>query len=268
MKRTLFAILVTMSLWGCSQAAVDDRIVLTEHQTVVLRGPVTANSVAKVQADILAKNAILGGSSKPIYLFIDSPGGSIVAGQSLIELVKGLDRPVHTVAGFAASMGYQMVEALGTRYVMESTSLMSHRAAISGLSGQVPGEANTRLANILQLVRELELSTSKRLGITLDEYQKLIHDELWLTGAQAVAMGHADKLVRVSCAKDLTGEVEQTVETMFGPIDVTFHKCPLIRAPLKIKMRRSLANNAELSFKAEQEILRIINNRTAIQLSL
>ena len=74
-------------------------------------------------------------SGYPIYLFLNTPGGSIQAGLELIEGLNGINRPIHTVTLFAASMGWQLVQHLGTRYVLKYGVLMSHKAR-----GQFSGE--------------------------------------------------------------------------------------------------------------------------------
>jgi ATP-dependent protease ClpP protease subunit len=51
-------------------------------------------------------------SNEPIYLFLNTPGGSIQTGLEIIESLKGLDRPVSTVTLFAASMGFQIAQNL------------------------------------------------------------------------------------------------------------------------------------------------------------
>lgn len=235
-------------------------IILSESTTVVLRGPVTAASVTEVSLRILELHKTLP-KKKAIILFLDTPGGSISAGNQLIELVEGLPRKVVTVTSFAASMGYQIVQAFSTRYILESGVLMSHRASIGGLSGQVPGEANTRLQWISETVEEMERKTSKRLNMSLNEYKESIRDELWLTGGKAVAVKHADKVVKARCDGTLLGTTESTINTMFGPVEVTLHKCPLISGPVKVKMSEEITKNPFV-FKAVQKELESFFSRS------
>jgi len=192
--------------------------------------------------------------NKAIILYLDTPGGSIAAGNQLIELVEGLPRKVVTVTSFAASMGYQIVQAFHTRYILESGVLMSHRASIGGLSGQVPGEANSRLKWISETVEEMEKKTSKRLNMSLKDYKEAIRDELWLTGNIAVSTRHADKVVKARCDKSLEGTVESSVNTMFGPVTVEMHKCPLISGPVKIKMDDFIRSNPFIYRRVKEEL--------------
>lgn len=226
--------LVAMLMFGTNSEAGNPVITLSAKTTVVIRGPISDESVAKASVEVLTLNTSLP-KGKAIILFLDTPGGSISAGNSFIELVTGLGRPVVTVTAFAASMGYQIAQALSTRYILESGTLMSHRAAIGGLSGQVPGEANSRLKWITTIVEEMETKTSRRVGLSLAEYKELIRDELWLTGNEATSTGHADKVVRAKCDSTLQGTSVQNFNTMFGPVQVTLHNCPLISGILAVK---------------------------------
>jgi len=250
MKNVLIALALILMLFVASESKAKTPVIeLDASTTVVLRGPVTDASAAKAGADILNLHAKLP-KGKAIILFLDTPGGSITAGNGLIEVIKGLPRKVVTVTAYAASMGYQIVQALSTRYILESGTLMSHRAAIGGLRGQVPGEANSRLKHISELVEEMEVSTSKRLNMSVKEYKELIRDELWLTGRISVATKHADKVVRARCNANLSGIVSESIDTMFGPVKVTMHRCPLISGPLKVDTGE---DSSEFTKKAIQD---------------
>jgi ATP-dependent Clp protease protease subunit len=206
-------------------------IILSSKNTVIMNKPFTDASVANVQQK-LAK--LSEKSKRPLYLVLDSPGGSISAGQSLIDFANALPNKVHTITLFAASMAYLTAQHLDRRYVISSARLMSHRARISGLGGQVPGEANSRLHHIGSIVQELLKSTAKRVGVSYNEYLGSIYDELWLTAQQSVERNHADEIVNVKCDKSLNGTYYDTVVTFFGEFRVTYSRCPLIRGPLKI----------------------------------
>ena len=134
-------------------------IILEKANTVVFRGEVTNRSVANAQFQIqqAARNLPKG---KPIYLVLDTPGGSVFAGLNLIDFVKGLDREVHTISLFAASMGFQFVQNFNKRYVAPNGVLMSHRAA-GGVKGQFDGELEQRYAMIKRIIDKLDTIASR-----------------------------------------------------------------------------------------------------------
>jgi ATP-dependent protease ClpP protease subunit len=208
-------------------------IQLTKDNTIVFRGVVDGATVSKAQSDLLALHLALP-KGKPIYLFLDTPGGSIESGMEFINFAKSLDREVKTITSFAASMGFVMAQQLGERLILPGGILMSHRATI-GLEGQIPGEFNTRSNFFLKLVTREEETVASRLEMSHEEYAKLIHDEYWTFGQSAVDENAADKVVQVTCSEDLlkTSHVE-TVRVFVFSVKVKFSDCPLIHSPLGI----------------------------------
>lgn len=214
-------------------------IKLTEKNTVNFNQPFRRGFIAVKKAEILMKHHSLP-FHKPIYIVLSTPGGSVYDGMSFISFINSLPRRFHTITNFAASMGYQTVQGVkGKRYILSHGRLMSHRGSVSGISGQVPGEAVTRLKSVLSTLREMSLMSSKRVGISVRKYNNLIQNELWLTAKQAVQLNHADEIVNAVCDRTLLATEVIDVRSFFGTMSVEFSKCPLIMAPLSIKVKRS-----------------------------
>lgn len=222
---------LVVALFALPALAKPKTIVLKSENTVVLRGAVSVDSVSTTIAAILKKDRELP-EGKPIYLVIDSPGGDIVAGLDLIQAVKAMDREVKTVSIFAASMGFMIVQNLGERIVTPNTLMMSHRAR-GGVSGNIPGEIDVSYKFWSKYVLEALDGTAKRLNMTKDELTRKHYDEWWIHGKTAPEEGVADTVVLVQCGDDMSGVQNSVVNTFFGPIKVTWSKCPLVRTPLK-----------------------------------
>jgi len=156
-------------------------------------------------------------------------------------------------------MGYHIFQSLDERLVFPSSSLMSHRVSIGGLAGQVPGEAVTRINDIIATSNEMDEKVAKRIGISTEAYQKLIYDELWLSGSSAVKLKHADRVAKIRCSNELlNGTQKSTVNTLFGPVEVTTSKCPLISGVLSFSFE-------SVKFRSEGEALQMVRKvkRTA-----
>jgi len=222
----------------CSTAiAKNDDITLTEDNFVSFNRQVSDEYTSKKTLEIIkkAKKGI------PLYLVLDTPGGSVSAGLAFIDAVKSLKVPVHTITIFAASMGYQMVQELGTRYITSSGTLMSHRGAVGGLSGQVPGELNSRLNHIQSILNGMSTRAAARVGMSKKAYDDAIVNELWVSGEEAVASKHADKLVSIQCEKSLTdGTYTEEMFTIFGKVTIVFSKCPLISSPISFSFGKEV----------------------------
>lgn len=235
-------------------------ITLNSSNSVVFNQPVREEYVAKKSLEIAFKSAKLS-ATQPIYLILETPGGSVMDGNHFIDFIKALKRPVHTIVIFAASMGYQITQELGTRYILPSGMLMSHRGAVSGLSGQVPGELNSRLGMLEVILDGMNERAAKRVGMSKEAYQSAIINELWVGGDHAVAKGHADFVASVRCDKSLDGTYIQEFATVFGPIEVEFSNCPMISGPVGFKLGGQAVVKGS---KAMLEITKILNNKKVV----
>lgn len=246
----LYGILLTIALgFGLYQTELfsksDDTVVLTADNHILFSGVVTDASVADAQIKLGQLSKKLG-KNDVIYLVIDSPGGSVSAGNLFIDFANSVPQTIKPICIFCASMGYHMFQSFEERLVYKSSTLMSHRAKLGGMSGQVPGELESRLNAIKDELNEMDSHVAKRVGLTLEAYQKLIYDELWLNGAKAVRTKHADRVAKIKCSDELTtGVKEEKIMTMFGPVDVVTSQCPLISGILDAKFIKYFRNTEE-----------------------
>lgn len=245
----LFTIGILLSTQLLSQSG--DVVVLTDKNTVHFNSAVNDMSVAQAQVKLgqISKNL---NKNEIIYLVIDSPGGSVSAGNLFIDFANSLPQKIKPICIFCASMGYHMFQSFDERLVFSSSTLMSHRASLGGMGGQVPGELESRLKWIKDELQQMDTKVAKRVGTSVSEYQKLIYDELWLNGSSAVATKHADRVAKIKCSDNLlTGVNTDIVNTMFGPVEVKTSKCPLISGILGFKFKRE-------SFRSETEVRNLI----------
>lgn len=244
------------------------KLKLGADNTLVFRGTVNKKTVSKLIQEAQDLHGKLP-RSEPLYLVLDTPGGSVKDGMHLIDALYGLNRPIHTVTLFAASMGFIIVQNMYTRYITASGTLMSHRAYISGLQGEIPGEAIVKMNYLIQLLSNIDMRVSKRLNMHVADYQRMIADEYWIDGENAVQDGIADIIVSPSCSEKLINETtDQTLTSFFGNIKVKWSKCPLITYPLEVDMSNVLEKlqspDPEERRKAEEIIEyvdKLINNK-------
>lgn len=243
MKEVLAMVLIVALVVGHlilnepAEGNAPNTITLSEKNTVVINRPISGESVRDAQIELMDHSPKLP-KSEPLYLFLNSPGGNISDGLALIETVKGLGREVSTVSMFSASMSFIISQYLGTRYVMESSELMSHRAVAGQLEGQIPGNLLSRTLNILAGITRIDQHVSERAGMTLTHYRDITRDELWMDGAAAVNNKFADKVINVNCDKSLRGPGKvEVMDLGFLQVAVLFDKCPLITTPLLVQLQ-------------------------------
>jgi ATP-dependent Clp protease protease subunit len=210
-------------------------LVLTSENTASLLGPVDDQSISEL---ILELNSISkeGKKEDPIFLVLNTPGGSVFAGLELMQYVNTLRRPVHVIANYAASMGFHILQNSPKRYVTKFATIMSHRAH-SGFRGDIPHQVNSRLNHIISLVTMMDDQVISRTGgkYTRESYMELIRDEYYAVGANAITDGFADEVVTLECDESLNTFKTITVNVAFFSMEAVVSKCPLITMPVAKK---------------------------------
>jgi ATP-dependent protease ClpP protease subunit len=219
-------------------------ITLEEGTAVTLRGPVTGSSVAKAMKALQAASR-RNSKDTHLQLVLDTPGGDIDAGNDLIDFAKALPQKVDTITLFAASMGFQIAQNLDTRYITRNGTLMSHRARVGGLGGQVKGELETRYRMIRRTVDQLDFVAATRMGMDTKAYETLVLNEYWVYGFDAVDAKAADEQVALRCGESMDGTEVVSFQTFFGDVKVTFSKCPLMKEPESIDFGNVMDSDRE-----------------------
>lgn len=210
-------------------------IKLTETNHVLFYGPVTQEMATRVQLEFTVADYALP-TPEILYFVINSPGGSLAAGAFLIDFMKSSSRSIKVICLECSSMGYNFFQAFGERIVYRSSSIMMHPSTIYNMSGEYPEQFKSRLSQVESLVNRFDNHNSKRLGISKTRYLKLIHDEVNLTGEDAVKYGHADRVATIDCDLMLIASAKQYLINIENKDQiVTVSGCPLIMAPLAMQ---------------------------------
>jgi len=242
--------LILLALLVNIASAKTMQILLTEDNSIIFNQAVTEEYASRKALEVMIKAE----RHSPLYLVLDTPGGSVLSGLKFIDSLKSLKVPIHTITLFAASMGYQFVQELGTRYITPSGTLMSHRGAVSNMSGQIPGELTSRINHIYRILDNMSLTASKRIGLDKKNYDNLIINELWSYGVKAVETRQADFVANVRCDKSLIeGSYQEEVITLFGKVTLKFSKCPLISYPVGVQFG---SNVKQSDFKRVMETIK------------
>lgn len=211
----------------------EESVELNVNNTVLLRGPVSEESVSKTMLELARLTALRGSESYPIYLVLDSPGGSVMDGEILINYLINVPN-IHSVTIFSASMAEHIAQSVtGKRYVTQSGTFMDHRASgvFKGQFGN--GEVEARLEWIKSIIKIISERTAKRIGISLEDYNHKIINEWWNAGANAIDSGHADAIINLTCSQELIdSRVVVSTLTIIGLETTTFSGCPLFANPI------------------------------------
>jgi ATP-dependent protease ClpP protease subunit len=216
-------------LLSISAHAAEKVITLTADNTLIFDEQVDSMSAGEITAKAAAMDAHLQ-SGYPIYLVLYTPGGEIQKGLELIDYLKSINRPTHTITMFAASMGFQMSQQLGMRYITRFGVLMSHKAR-GGFEGEFGGgmsQLDSRYGLWLRRIDMMDKHTVSRTKgkQTLTSYRAAYQTELWLNGQEAVDGGYADEVVTIKCDSTLQGVRFKEFNSGFMIVKVSFSNCP------------------------------------------
>lgn len=223
----IFFILVVLF---ASAKVIAKPIYLTKANTVNIVGEIDDNMTASVKEKLLKLDNFRKKRNYPIYLVIDSPGGSIYAGNKLIEVIKTV-KNVHTITYFAASMASAIVQQTpGSRFILPSGIMMFHRAR-GGFQGQFnEGEVEQQLRLWKKIVNGMEIANAERMNMSLKKYKSLVKDEYWLESEESVYKHATDKVILVKCSQRLIdSKIETNVPSILGFLRVEKSACPAAR---------------------------------------
>ena len=147
--------------------------------------------------EICAKMLLLAAedSTKDIFLYINSPGGSITAGMAIYDTMQYVPNDVVTVGiGMCASMGQFLLTsgAKGKRFITPNTRVLLHQP--SGGFGGTAADIQTQAFLINDMKKKLAAITSKQTGKTVDQVMADGDRDRWFTAQEALEYGFVDHI--------------------------------------------------------------------------
>ncbi len=130
---------------------------------------------------------------KDIYLYINSPGGSVTAGMAIFDTMQWIKPDVATVAmGLAASMGQFLLSAgtPGKRYATPHARIMMHQP--SGGIGGTASDIKIQAEQMLHIKRQMASLIAEHTGQSLEQIEKDSDRDRWFTAEQAKEYGFID----------------------------------------------------------------------------
>ncbi|CAE08164.1 ATP-dependent Clp protease proteolytic subunit [Parasynechococcus marenigrum] len=136
-------------------------------------------------------------SSKPIYLYINSPGGSVTAGLAIYDTIQYVKSEVVTICvGLAASMGAFLLAAgtKGKRVALPHSRIMIHQP-LGGTSRRQASDIEIEAREILRMKEMLNRSLSDMSGQSFDKIEKDTDRDYFLSAEEAKDYGLIDRVI-------------------------------------------------------------------------
>ena len=172
---------------------------LMRDRILWVAGPVNDYMSTIVQAQLMFLDSVDG---TDITMHIDSPGGSVKSGLSMVDVMDYIKADIRTVnTGMAASMGSILLGAgtKGKRSSLKHSTTMLHQSS-GGFSGNIQ-DAEVDWAEWQKVNHELFVLLGKYCGKKPDQVKKDATRDFWLSAEEAVKYGIIDEIVKSKKSK-------------------------------------------------------------------
>jgi len=197
--RTLVPIVIEQT--GRGERAYDIFSRLLRERVVMLSGPIHDANSGLTVAQLLFLEA--EESTKPIHMYINSPGGSVTAGMGIYDTMQYVTSPIHTYCiGQACSMGSLLLAAgeKGHRHALPNSTVMIHQPS-GGASGQASDIA-IHAKEILRVRESLTRIYQKHCALPdepveagVERFEKALERDYFLTAEEALKFGIVDSIL-------------------------------------------------------------------------
>jgi ATP-dependent Clp protease, protease subunit len=179
---------------GRGEVAYDIFSRLLEDRIIFIGDTIDTNVANLVVAQLLYLEK--ESSTEDVKIYVNSYGGSISAGLSIIDTMNHIKPDVSTIAvGMAASMGAMILAcgAKGKRLALPNAEVMLHQPS-GGVKGQAK-EIEIEAEHIRKIKERLYTMISRQTGKTKTQIERDSDRDRWLTAKEAVEYGIIDKII-------------------------------------------------------------------------
>lgn len=179
---------------GRGERAFDIYSRLLRERIIFLGQPVDSDLANLIVAQMLFLEA--EDPEKDIYLYINSPGGSVMAGLGIFDTMNHIRPDVCTICvGLAASMGAFLLSAgaKGKRMSLPHSRIMIHQP-LGGAQGQAT-DIEIQAKEILYLKRQLNLALANHTGQSLERIEQDTERDFFMSAEEAKNYGLVDQVI-------------------------------------------------------------------------
>ncbi len=179
---------------GRGERAYDIFSLLLKNRIIMLGTPINDQIANLIVAQLLY--LAREDSSKPISMYINSPGGQVYSGMAIYDTMQQIECPVSTVAvGFTASFGTVLLTAgtEGMRYALPNATIHMHQP-LGGAQGQA-SDIEIQAREILRLRTSLNNILSKHTGQPIERIEEDTDRDIYMGAEEAMKYGLVDEVL-------------------------------------------------------------------------
>lgn len=172
---------------------------LLKDRIIFLGEDVNATSASLVIAQLLFLES--EDPDKEIFLYINSPGGSITDGMGIVDTMNYIKCPVTTICvGLAASFGAVLLAngEKGKRFATPNSEILIHQPLIGGQGGGISGQATEIKIHADHMIRtreKLNKLLSEKTGQPIDVIERDTERDHYMTAQEALEYGLIDGIM-------------------------------------------------------------------------
>ena len=168
------------------------------NRIIAINGEVNEQSSLMVILELLNLNA--ESKTKPIHLYINSEGGSIIHGLAIYDVIKHIEAPVYTVCcGIAASMGAFLLTCgkQGYRCALPHSRILIHQPLIYSHSASLSTQSKLEKMSkrLTDMRSKLEEIMANNIGKPIDTIHSDCERDNWMNAKEALYYGIIDKII-------------------------------------------------------------------------
>ncbi|MCB9816585.1 ATP-dependent Clp endopeptidase proteolytic subunit ClpP [Candidatus Nomurabacteria bacterium] len=168
---------------------------LLKERIIFVTGPIEDHMAGLITAQLLFLES--EDPKKDIYLYVNSPGGSVTAGLSIVDTMNHIKPDVATVCvGMAASMGSIILSQgqKGKRFILPNAEVMIHQPW-GGAQGQA-SDIEITAKHIIKTKNRLNTMLAKATGQKLAQVEKDTDRDFFMDADEAMKYGIVDKVYK------------------------------------------------------------------------
>lgn len=178
---------------GQSERAYDIYSRLLKDRIIMLSGEITDDKANLIVAQLLFLES--ENPNKDIFLYINSPGGSVSAGMAIYDTMNYIKPNVNTIClGIAASMGAVLLSSGAERIALPNSEVMIHQP-LGGFKGQAT-DIDIHATHILRIKDKLNKILAKNTGQKLKTIKNDTERDNYFTAEEAKKYGLIDKIIK------------------------------------------------------------------------
>ena len=169
---------------------------LLKDRIIMLTGPVEDNMANSIIAQLLFLDA--QDNTIDIYLYINSPGGSVSAGLAIVDTMNFIKSDVQTIVmGIAASMGTIIASsgAKGKRFMLPNAEYLIHQPMGGTGGGTQQSDMAIAAEQLLKTRKKLEKILSDNSGKTVKQIHKDAERDYWMDAKETLKYGFIDEIM-------------------------------------------------------------------------